>query len=186
MALIKRCILIFLFYFLLFNLTFGYISRFLELSTNSFEYKILLAPDSFPLKISSLVASGVNENFLSNYLNTIESYKNEISKLIPGKNETQKAKIIFDFMHSNILKIYGEFHNSLDVLLKTGKFNCLSSTILYSIFLEEFGFNFKAIALPTHVFTLLMLMAGKLILKIQQDTDLISGRMSRLRRHLES
>lgn len=155
MCFIKKFILTLLFYLSFFNLSSGYISRFLELPTNSLEYKILLSPDSFPLKVSSLVASGVRENFLSNYLNNIENYKNEILKSISGESETQKARVIFDFMHSNILKTYGEFNNSMDVLLKTGKFNCLSSTILYSIFLEEFGLKFKAIALPTHVFTLL-------------------------------
>lgn len=144
------------------SLCFSYISRFLDLSVDSLEYKVVSNPESYSLKIAGLVASGVGEKEIEKYISIIDNFENSLSKKLIGKKPIEKAKLIFDEMHTTFFKTYGEFYNTLDLLLQSGRFNCLSATLLYSIFLEDYGFNFKVMALPTHVFTVLYVDDGEI------------------------
>ncbi len=144
-----------IFFILFINSGFSYFSKFLDISTNSLEYQILLHPEKYPLKVSSLLASGVKEENLELYLSQISNFEDGIKTAILSNSKSPAAKEIFDEMHGKILKGYVESATTLDVLLKTGKFNCLSSTVFYSSILEDFGFQYKAVTLPTHIFTML-------------------------------
>ncbi len=141
-----------LFFFIVYTTLFSFESKFLLLSTNELEYNILKYPEEYPLKISTLVASGVKD--VSNYLKKINNFESSISnQLISDKVEN--AKIIFKEMHRNFLKKYGEKYYYFQDLFEKGFFNCMSATMFYSILLEDFGYDFKGILLPTHIFTLL-------------------------------
>jgi len=135
---------------------YSYVSKFLELPTNSIEYRLILNPESFSLKEGALIAAGVKEEFLTNYLNTISEFENEINQNLSSTNDKiEISKMLFNGMHKKFLKKYKESDTTLDELLKTGGFNCLSSTLLYSSLLEDYKIEYKAIIVPTHVFTML-------------------------------
>ncbi|MGC8764538.1 MAG: tetratricopeptide repeat protein [Brevinematia bacterium] len=141
------------FLFFQFSLSFSFVSEFLDLPVDSLEYMIVREPEKYPLKISSLVACGVKN--IDEFTNIIETFERSLSERADAKDGISFARLIFEEMHKNFIKSYGLYYDNIDVLLKKGNFNCLSSTMLYSIFLEDFGYNFKAITLPTHIFTLL-------------------------------
>lgn len=151
----KRFFLAIALVFLCGAVSFSFVSKFLKTDPNSLEYRLLTRPDSVPLRVGSLLASGVPEEFLSGYLVQISNFINEVRPATAGKNPEEKAYILFSEMHKKILKKYEESSTTLDVLLKTGKYNCLSSTVFYSILLEEFGIPFKVAVLPTHTFTVI-------------------------------
>ncbi len=144
----------FFLFLLLFSYASGFESKFLNLSTNDIEYSILKSPDKYPLKTSLLIASKVKN--ISNYIQKIDNFEFSVSNRFTS-DRLKNAKIIFDEMHKNFLKQYGVNYYYLDELIDRGYFNCMSATGLYSIFLEDFGYEFKAIGLPTHIFTLLLI-----------------------------
>lgn len=137
------------------NISFSFMSRFLLIDTNSVEYRLLVNPESFTLKEGALIASGVTPEFMGGYLAQISNVEEQIRPLVQNKSRLDAAYILFTEMHKKLLKKYDETSTTLDVLLKTGKYNCLSSTVMYGILLEDFGIPFKAAVLPTHVFTIL-------------------------------
>ncbi|MCX7820715.1 MAG: hypothetical protein N2258_03470 [Brevinematales bacterium] len=140
--------------FLLISYSFAFESKFLNLSTNDIEYNIVKDTDKYPLKISTLIASKVKN--ISNYIEKINNFEVFVSNKF-STDRLRNAKIIFDEMHKNFLKKYGVNYYFLDELIDRGFFNCMSATAFYSILLEDFGYEFKAIGLPTHIFTLLLL-----------------------------
>ncbi len=149
----SRFFLIFIFF--LTNFTFSFVSKFINLPPESLEYNILKEPEKYPLRLSALVACGVKNE--KEYISIIDNFEKKLTEVSGKIDKLNFAKLIFNEMHINFLKNYGLYNDHLDVLLKRGNFNCLSSTILYSIFLEDFNYEFKAIALPTHIFTLLII-----------------------------
>ncbi len=142
-----------LFLLLSFTSLFGYFSRFLNLSTNTMEYRMLQDPDSFSLYEAALLASGVDEDHLPEYLTQFSNIIQTMNTEIQASSPLDKAQKIFDFMHHRILQNYVESATTLDVVLKTGNFNCLSSTLLYNSLLEVNGYTARTVILPTHAFT---------------------------------
>jgi tetratricopeptide (TPR) repeat protein len=146
-----------LFIFSFSGTVFPYISKYIDVSTNSLEYRLLIHPEEFSLKTAALIASGVSQQNWGPYLAQISNFEAEIMKSAPWENKTKQSFFIFQQMHKKMLTQYIDSATTLDVLLKSGKFNCLSSTTFYNSLLEDFGIPCEAAALPTHVFTLLNL-----------------------------
>ncbi len=143
---------------LFYSYIFSYVSKFLVIDTNSLEYQMILNPDSFSLKKGALIAAGVKEEFLENYLVQISNFEAEMAaESPPAKSNIEQARYIFTQMHKKILKNYHEPDTTLDVLLREGSFNCLSSTLLYNSLLEDQGIAYKAVVLPTHAYTMLLI-----------------------------
>lgn len=149
-----RILTLFLLFFSV-NLSFSFFSRFLQTDTNSVEYRLLVNPESFSLKEGALIASGVLPEFMGGYLSQISNIEEQMRPLVRNKAPLDAAYVLFTEMHKKLLRKYDESSTTLDVILKTGKYNCLSSTVLYCILLEDFGIPFRAAVLPTHVFTIL-------------------------------
>ena len=137
------------------NFTFSFYSKFLSLDTNSSEYRMIVNPDAYSLKEGALLASGVAPEFLGGYLAQISNFEEQVRPQVSNKNKIETAYILFQEMHRKLLKQYNAPSTTLDVLLKTGKYNCLSSSVLYCVLLEDFGIPYQAAVLPTHVFTIL-------------------------------
>ena len=133
----------------------AYISRFLNVNTNSREWQLLSHPDDFSLLEGGLIASGIAPSFQSKYADQIANAVRDIKANLPQGSVKEKARVAFDFMHKKILKQYRESATTLDLALRDGTYNCLSSTLLYNILLEAIGIQAKAIVLPTHVYTLI-------------------------------
>jgi hypothetical protein len=70
-----------------------------------------------------------------------------------AKNPTQKANMLTKFLHDNPLHGGGE-DNQVDMLrlLDTGKYNCVSSAILFNSIGRKLGLKTRAMTIPGHVF----------------------------------
>ena len=133
----------------------AYLSRFLDVNTNSREWQLLKHPSEFSLLEGGLIASGIASPFRVQYANQISNAIKEIKVSTGQTTDRKKAQAVFDFMHKKILKNYKKSATTLDLALRDGTYNCLSSTLLYNILLESVGIDAKAVVLPTHVYTII-------------------------------
>ena len=66
--------------------------------------------------------------------------------------EYEKGEEILAFLHDTLFRSYRERQTRLDVLLKTGIFNCASSAVLYIILAKRIGLSTRGIATKDHIF----------------------------------
>ncbi|MDP8218910.1 MAG: tetratricopeptide repeat protein [Candidatus Theseobacter exili] len=121
-------------------------------------------------ELACLIASGIHDQSFMSYIKRIDNYQNRISleTSISNKQPAKKAEIILSWLHQNALLYYTEEACSLDVLLSTGRYNCVSSTILLYILGERFNLSLKG--LQTHDHVCAILLDGKRKLEIQTTT----------------
>ena len=72
------------------------------------------------------------------------------SRLLTTSKE--KAEFILDYMHKNLLKSYSANQTRVDVLLSNGRFNCVSSSVLYLILCKSVGLNVVGVTTKDHAF----------------------------------
>jgi tetratricopeptide (TPR) repeat protein len=164
--------------------SFGQISRHLNLEENSIEMRFLRNPDGYSLKDGAIIASG-HANHLEDYRKNLSSISEKIRaehftdekergfipwvKRLFGDDKTkeyttkEKAKIVFDYLHRNVLKEYNASATTLDVTLRTGKYNCLTATLIYALMLDDIGVKSDIVALPTHIFSRIKTEDNKII-----------------------
>lgn len=102
----------------------------------------------------SLWASGadytVNENVVrAAILESVEKLP-ESAELPLTKNE--QGEYLLDYMHRNFLRNYSERQTRLDLLVNTGRFNCVSSAVLYTILASSIGLETNGILTRDHAF----------------------------------
>ncbi len=97
---------------------------------------------------------------LDSFLQWFEVLNEEINKEIGSINikfldlEKQKKiseKLLF-ILHSKIFKKYLFDANRISLLIERGEFNCVSSSIIYTIFLLKYGFNVVCVRTIDHAF----------------------------------
>jgi tetratricopeptide (TPR) repeat protein len=130
-------------------------TRFLDIAPGSIEARLIASPDSFDIRTGGLISGGVASNYLSLYQSQIDNLvslaRSEMPVGLP--DQRSKAQYLFGFMYSNVLKEYRESATTLDVVLRSGRYNCLSATLTYSILLDAFGISNRAVVLPSHVYS---------------------------------
>jgi hypothetical protein len=102
------------------------------------------------------MAIAVNPNSDNNELNTIRQKINAEAGLLKAKlpeikKPAGKLKYIFDHVQTTFLKQYdldADFSN----MFETGKHNCLTATILYSLLLSELSIKHSIKFMPGHVY----------------------------------
>jgi tetratricopeptide (TPR) repeat protein len=70
---------------------------------------------------------------------------------LPGTDK-DKAEYILKFMHKNILKSYSLYQTKIDVMLSTGRYNCVSSAVLYMILCQSLGIHTNGVMTKDHAF----------------------------------
>jgi hypothetical protein len=68
------------------------------------------------------------------------------------RNPKERGEFILAFMHKNFLKAYSERQTRLDELLRTGRYNCVSSAALYLILSLSSGLNAGGVMTKDHAF----------------------------------
>ena len=108
-------------------------------------------------KSDQALTSRLNQKFQDHiaYLESLQSRK---------KSDKAFLKSIFYKTQRRILKNY-DISATVDETLQTGKYGCLSGTVLYAIILMHFGFEFDIVALPDHVYILAHLDEKDIILE---------------------
>jgi hypothetical protein len=100
----------------------------------------------------SLWASGDNS---AAGLEKIKKAVEELNTLIaPSASDREKAEFILNYMHKNILKTYSLYQTRLDTLLSNGRYNCVSSAVLYTILCKSAGINTSGVMTKDHAFVI--------------------------------
>jgi len=72
----------------------------------------------------------------------------------PAGSDKEKAEFILNYMHKNVLKSYSLYQTRLDTLLSNGRFNCVSSAVLYVILCKSAGINTSGVITKVHAFAM--------------------------------
>ena len=141
-----------------FTSLFGYYSEFLCVDKTTAESQYLSHPRSFGLAQAALIASGVPDASIPAYMTLLtELSKRSRETAAAQASVRQKAGAIFSLIQKSVLKEYRLNATTLDTLLRDGRYNCISATILYNYLLTENGITCQAVILPEceHIFTLI-------------------------------
>jgi len=72
----------------------------------------------------------------------------------PALSEKEKAEFILNYMHKNILKSYSPYQTRVDTLLSNGRYNCVSSAVLYVILCKSTGLDTSGVMTKDHAFAM--------------------------------
>jgi tetratricopeptide (TPR) repeat protein len=72
----------------------------------------------------------------------------------PAASGKEKAEFILNYMHKNVLKSYSLYQTRLDTLLSNGRYNCVSSAVLYVILCKSAGINTSGVMTKDHAFVI--------------------------------
>jgi len=76
------------------------------------------------------------------------------SAITPNLSDKEKADFILNYMHNNILKSYYLYQTRLDTIFTNGRFNCVSSAVLYVILCKSAGINTSGVMTKDHAFAI--------------------------------
>jgi hypothetical protein len=68
------------------------------------------------------------------------------------EDNTEKAEFILSYMHKNILKSYSLYQTRIDTMLNNGRYNCVSSAVLYAILCKSAGIDVSGVMTKDHAF----------------------------------
>ena len=101
----------------------------------------------------SLWASGdTSASNLEKIRAAAETLKNSPELPVSGK---EKAEFILGFMHKNLLKSYSLNQTRVDTIFTNGRFNCVSSAVLYTILCKSAGIDTSGVMTKDHAFVTL-------------------------------
>lgn len=114
--------------------------------------------DTMSFGESCLIASGVTDAAKRKvYLTKLDALEKDARKAIAdAKTPAEKAEKLLKFLHEGPMKAgYESNQTDLHTILDTGKFNCVSSAVLYNVIGRRLDLDLVAVEVPHHVFSLL-------------------------------
>jgi tetratricopeptide (TPR) repeat protein len=63
-----------------------------------------------------------------------------------------RGEFVLTFVHQRFLKAYSEHQTRLDEIFRTGRYNCVSSAVLYAIFAAAAGLDVRGVMTKDHAF----------------------------------
>ncbi len=110
-------------------------------------------------ELAALLASGVKSERLA-------SYQSKLDRILDGlKTELErggadgkaaKAEGALTYLHKNVLRAYREDATTLDGILDSGTFNCVSSAVLYALAASSLGVEVAGVRTSDHAFCTVM------------------------------
>ncbi len=100
------------------------------------------------------IASGIREQSQLNQARQwYEGLLNEAQEVLrPYKKVDERADQLLRWLHKRVFQRYKAQATDAFDIIKTGKFNCLSSCIVYGMIGEKLGLNIRGIAVDQHAF----------------------------------
>jgi len=106
---------------------------------------------------AALLASGVTQDRLAAYESRLDSLYGELKAETGGKGDGEaRGEAALEFLHKRVFKAYREDATTLDGVLDTGVFNCVSSAVLYMLAAESLGLKVEGARTPDHAFCVLV------------------------------
>jgi tetratricopeptide (TPR) repeat protein len=104
----------------------------------------------------ALWASTIGTQDASNWTAQAELIKNTVTELLSMPDLSADAKelgeFILTFVHQRFLKSYVENQTRLDEIFRTGRYNCVSSAALYTVFATAVGLDVSGVMTKDHAF----------------------------------
>ena len=121
------------------------------------DYASLSEPLTIDQLISlSLIASGTKptemaaiEESIHAAVKGLKQYLDDNSK---SESETDTGELVLRYMHENYLKKYYYSQTKLNILINTGNYNCVSSSVFYLILNRSIGLSTYGIQTQDHAF----------------------------------
>lgn len=114
------------------------------------------------------------ENFISHWETQNSNFEKMNSKLKADFSKYGKSqkflKLLFYRSQKYLLGTYTQF-SGIEELMHEGKFDCVSGSLLLSVFLDTYGFDFEIIETSFHVFVRVNLDGKSLILESTDNFD---------------
>ena len=109
--------------------------------------------DAARLERAAFLASGLPPGRIEAYAARLDRELAPLrAKLAPTNDEGERAEAILGFLHEGILRAYRADASTLDGILDTGLFNCVSSAVLYAIAARSEGLAVAAAKTADHAF----------------------------------
>jgi hypothetical protein len=109
------------------------------------------------LEEAALLASGVKGDALGPYEDRLaklfSSLRGEAGSI---QDEAAKGEAVLAFLHRGTLKAYSEDATTLDGILDTGRYNCVSSAVLYALAAKSLGLEVEGARTSDHAFCVLV------------------------------
>jgi hypothetical protein len=104
----------------------------------------------------ALWASGADSNpsYTAAYYEKFEAIKAALSDGIPN-DKKERAEYILNYLHKNVFTNYSLNQTRLDTLLTNGRYNCVSSAVLYTIMASNFELDARGVVTKDHAFALI-------------------------------
>ncbi|MCL1813446.1 MAG: hypothetical protein FWG29_07995 [Treponema sp.] len=107
----------------------------------------------------SLWASAVNagqgaEAKAASYLDRIKAAAEELSASSLPQNPKERGEAVLTFLHKKFLKSYSEYQTRVDEIFISGRYNCVSSAVLYMVFCLSAGLEAEGVMTRDHAFVL--------------------------------
>ncbi|MDR0583333.1 MAG: hypothetical protein LBG57_03170 [Treponema sp.] len=84
-------------------------------------------------------------------IETIRRAAGELRADLPADTEV-RGEYILGFMHKKLLKSYSALQTRMDMLLTSGRYNCVSSAVLYLILAQSAGLEARGVMTKDHAF----------------------------------
>ncbi len=117
--------------------------------------------DEWSLAEAALLASGVmDKRARAKLLKQVDRLESEAAAAVSGRDDAnlfRKGDALLRWLHREdgpLSAGYESKQTRLNVLLKTKKFNCVSSAVIYNILAKRLGIDARAIEVPDHVFSI--------------------------------
>jgi tetratricopeptide (TPR) repeat protein len=115
--------------------------------------------DRFSFTEACLIAGGIADpRERKKYLEKLDSIEADARKATAGSKSVAEdgARLLKSLHAGPMAKGYQSEQTDLHVLLDSGKFNCVSSAVLYTVTGQRLGIDVRAVELPEHVFSVLV------------------------------
>lgn len=124
--------------------------------------------DGLDLLDSALVAGGtVDPQRRATYRQALDRLVDELrlSGRVVG-TDFDKARAVHDFLHARLLTGgFRETATTVEAAFDAGRFNCISSVILFRIVAERFGLRVHGVEVPGHAYAVVETSAGAVVVQ---------------------
>lgn len=112
--------------------------------------------DKYNLLEASLIASKIEDrNFINGMIKKIDVL---ISLIVSNPNYKKMSKediskLVLTELHNNIFRVYVANESTTLETLRSGRFNCVSSSLIYNFVVGELGIKSYGVIAPSHAFS---------------------------------
>ena len=130
----------------------------LDASPKAYDYARRMAANKWrDMAEASLWASSVNagpgaEEKAASYLERIAAAVSDLSAADLPRNPKERGDYVLGFLHKRFLKSYSEYQTRVDEIFVSGRYNCVSSAVLYMVLGLSVGLDVEGVKTKDHAF----------------------------------